>query len=82
MPGVRVRIDNFYASTPLTYLDYTGTESGSTYGILRDSSRPLETNLAHRTKIPNLFLAGQNTYSHGMLGVMMGSIVAANELLK
>lgn len=82
MPGTRIRIDSFYASTPLTYLDYTGTESGSTYGILHDSSRPLETHLTHRTKIPNLFIAGQNTYSHGMLGVMMGAIVAAGELLK
>lgn len=81
MPGTRIRIDTFYTSSPLTYLDYTGTEAGSTYGIMRDSARPLETNPTHRTKVPNLFQTGQNTYSHGMLGVMMGAIVTAGELL-
>ncbi|MDR2497903.1 MAG: FAD-dependent oxidoreductase [Tannerellaceae bacterium] len=81
MPGTRIRIETYYTSSPLTYLDYTGTEAGSTYGIVRDSARPLETNLTHRTKIPNLFQSGQNTYSHGMLGVMMGAIVTAADLL-
>jgi all-trans-retinol 13,14-reductase len=35
----------------------------------------------HRTKIPNLLLAGQNTNSHGILGVLVGTIVACSELL-
>ena len=81
MPGTRSRIETFYTSSPLTYLDYTGTEAGSTYGVMHDSTRPLETNLTHRTKIPNLFQTGQNTYSHGMLGVMMGAIVTSQEFL-
>lgn len=35
-PGIRSGIQNYYTSTPLTYLDYTGTEGGSMYGNARD----------------------------------------------
>ena len=34
-----------------------------------------------RTKVPNLYLTGQNVNSHGMLGVLVGAIVTCSELL-
>ncbi|GHV47220.1 all-trans-retinol 13,14-reductase [Bacteroidia bacterium] len=79
-PGTRANIEAYYTSSPLTYLDYTGTEEGSTYGLLHDSSNPLATKLSHRTKIPNLLLTGQNIHSHGILGVLAGAFITANEL--
>jgi len=33
-PGIRANIEAYYTSSPLTYLDYTGTIKGSMYGIL------------------------------------------------
>jgi all-trans-retinol 13,14-reductase len=35
----------------------------------------------HRTKIPNLLLTGQNINSHGILGVLVGTVVTCSELL-
>ena len=81
MPGTRQNIEKYYTSTPLTYLDYTGTEDGSMYGILRNCNEPIQTVVSQRTKIPNLFQVGQNINSHGILGVIIGSIITSGELL-
>jgi all-trans-retinol 13,14-reductase len=81
MPGIRNSIKRFYTSTPLTYLDYTGTEGGSMYGIAKDVRMGAACRVPHRTKIPNVFQTGQNINSHGMLGVLVGTIVTCSELL-
>jgi all-trans-retinol 13,14-reductase len=80
-PGFRKCIKKYYTSTPLTYRDYTGTVDGSMYGILKDSNDPIKTLISPRTKIPNLYLAGQNIILHGVLGVTIGSITTCSELL-
>jgi all-trans-retinol 13,14-reductase len=80
-PGTRACIDRYYTSTPLTYADYTGTEKGSMYGIFRDCTEPVRSVVAQRTKVPNLFQTGQNINSHGILGVIIGAIIASGELL-
>lgn len=80
-PGIKKNIKNIYTSTPLTYLDYTGTEGGSMYGIAKDVSLGAACRVPHRTKIPNLFQTGQNINSHGMLGVIVGSIVTCSEFI-
>jgi all-trans-retinol 13,14-reductase len=80
-PGIRNSIAAMYTSTPLTWRDYTGTREGSAYGILKDHNRPLESIVMPRTKIQNLFLTGQNTNVHGILGVTIGSIVTCAELV-
>jgi all-trans-retinol 13,14-reductase len=80
-PGVKENIESYYTSTPLTYKDYTGTKDGSTYGILRDCNFPTQTLVSQRTKIPNLFLTGQNINSHGVLGVTIGAIITCAEFL-
>lgn len=80
-PGLRNSIKHYYTSTPLTYRDYTGTEAGSMYGIIKDINRGAAYRVSHRTKIPNLFLTGQNINSHGALGVLVGTIVTCSELL-
>lgn len=80
-PGTRAAIKSYYTSTPLTYLDYTGTEKGSMYGYLADCHDLIRTRIFPQTKIPNLFLTGQNTNIHGMLGVMIGSVLTAQNLV-
>ena len=81
MPGTLQNIEKYYTSSPLTYLDYTGTGEGSMYGILRDCNEPIQSVVSQRTKIPNLFQVGQNINSHGILGVIIGSIITSGELL-
>jgi all-trans-retinol 13,14-reductase len=80
MPGTRSAIAEYYTSSPLTYLDYTGTEKGSMYGVLADCNNMLKTKVLPRTKVPNLLLTGQNINIHGILGVMIGAVITAGEL--
>ena len=80
-PGTLVAIEDSWTSTPLTYRDYTGTIEGSMYGIVHDKARLSQTTVSQRTKVRNLFLAGQNINSHGILGVTIGAILACSELL-
>jgi all-trans-retinol 13,14-reductase len=76
--GTLANVEAYYTSTPLTYLNYTGTIRGAAYGVLRDVHTP---RIVHRTKIPNLFFAGQNTNSHGIMGVIIGAVITCSELL-
>ena len=80
-PGLRSQIADYYTSTPLTYEDYTGTEGGSMYGIARDVSLGAACRVPHRTRVPNVFQTGQNINSHGILGVLVGTIVTCTEIV-
>lgn len=80
-PYLRESIEAYYTSTPLTYLDYTGTAEGSMYGNAKDIRMGGAYRVAQRTKVPNLYMTGQNINSHGMLGVLVGTIVTCSEFL-
>ncbi|MBR3677715.1 MAG: NAD(P)/FAD-dependent oxidoreductase [Alistipes sp.] len=80
-PGFTTAIECYFTSTPLTYLDYTGTEGGSMYGVVKDVNLGAAGRVPYRTKIPNLLLAGQNVNSHGIMGVIVGTIVTCSELV-
>lgn len=76
-PGFRKKIKKYYTSTPLTYRDYTATHQGAIYGNMRDCNNTLKTMLPVRSKVPNLYLTGQNINLHGVLGVSMGSLITS-----
>lgn len=80
-PNIRLGIKKYYTSTPLTYLNYTGTECGSMYGVAKDVKQGAACRVPHKMKIPNVFQTGQNINSHGMLGVLVGTIVTCSEFL-
>lgn len=80
-PGIRSTIECYETSSPLTYRDYTATKDGSMYGIIRDKNFPTQTLVSQRTKIPNLFMTGQNINSHGILGVTIGAALTCAEFL-
>ena len=80
-PGLRNNIADYYTSTPLTYQDYTGTEGGSMYGIAKDVSLGAACRVPHRTRVPNVLQTGQNINSHGILGVLVGTIVTCTEIV-
>ena len=75
IPNIRECIQSVHSSTPLTYRDYIGDTEGSLYGILKDSNSPARSMIAAKTKIPNLYLTGQNMIFHGILGVTIGAFV-------
>ena len=80
-PNIRQCIRHYHTSTPLTYLNYTGTPEGSAYGIARDISLGVSSHVPQRTKLPGLFLTGQNINSHGILGVLVGTVVTCSDIL-
>jgi len=80
-PEIVKNIKSIYASTPLTNRDYIGDTTGSMYGIEKDYHDPLKTMISPRTKIPNLFLTGQNINLHGILGTSLSAVLTCVMLL-
>jgi len=80
-PGIRNNIEKHFSSSPLTLRDYLFAVEGTMYGIVKDFRDPLRTYIAPKTKIPNLFLAGQSTNIHGVLGVTTGSFLTCSQLI-
>jgi len=80
-PGIRSKVVKTYTSTPLTFMDYTGTHEGSAYGIMKDCHAPLRSIILPRTKISNLFFTGQNLNLHGIMGVTAGSVITCSEII-
>lgn len=81
-PGLRKKIKKYYTATPLSYRDYIGNSDGSMYGIVKDYKNPLKTLISPRTKLPNLFLTGQNLNLHGILGAAMSALVTCTSFLR
>ena len=61
--------------------DYTGAVDGGLYGIAKDIDMGLSGRVSFRTRVSNLFLGGQSINSHGILGVIMGSMVVCDSIL-
>ena len=80
-PELRDGLEQCWTSTPLTYRDYTGAVGGGLYGIAKDVELGLSGRVPYRTRVRNLFLAGQSVNSHGILGVLVGSLVACDSIL-
>jgi all-trans-retinol 13,14-reductase len=80
-PGFRNCIKSYYTATPLSVRDYIGTDDGSLYGIVKDYREPLRTFISPRTKIPNLFLTGQNLNMHGVLGVSVSAVLTCSQII-
>ena len=80
-PGFRECISSYYVATPLTYRDYIGTKDGALYGIKKDFRDPLRTFISTKTRIPNLFITGQNLHMHGVYGVTVGAVITAGEIV-
>ncbi len=80
-PGLRNNTDKYYTATPLSFRDYIGNDDGSMYGIVKDRTNPLKTFISPRTKLPNLYLTGQNLNLHGILGAVMSGLVTCTAFL-
>jgi all-trans-retinol 13,14-reductase len=80
-PDLVKNIESWYASTPLTYRDYLATPDGSIYGVAKDCTNPIKTQISPNTRIPNLYLTGQNIKLHGVLGVALTALVTCSSIL-
>lgn len=80
-PGIRDCIKSIHTSTPLSYRDYIGGSKGNMYGYVKDSNNPMNTFIAPKTKLDNLYLTGQSINMHGVLGVTIGAVVTCSEIV-
>lgn len=74
-PNLRECILGVYSSTPITYKNYIGSCDGSMYGIRKNVTNTIASQINSKTRIPNLFLTGQNLVFHGILGTSIGALV-------
>jgi len=80
VPQVRGRIDYWEVSTPLSMQWFCGWERGELYGLDHDPARMRQGWLRPRTKIPGLWLTGQDIMSCGVSGAMMGGLASATAI--
>lgn len=79
--GLRDMTANVYASSPLTIRDFYHTKDGSMFGYRKDCGNLMLSRLSVQTRIGNLIMAGQNVNLHGICGVPLTSISAAESIL-
>jgi len=80
-PTLREAILAVYTSSSLTFRDYIGGIDGEIYGIEKDFTQGMMTNINTKTNISNLYLTGQNIIFHGILGATIGAILTSFHFL-
>jgi len=80
LPQLRGRIDYWEVSTPLSMQWFCGWERGELYGLDHDPARLQQRWLRPRTRVPGLWLTGQDVMSCGVTGAMMGGLAAATSV--
>ncbi len=75
-PGFRGMVAHYDVSTPLTMEYFQGNPAGAFYGVPCVPQRPSRPWSSNRTPVKNLYLAGADSLSPGVVGAMMGGIMA------
>lgn len=79
-PQLRGRVDYWEVSTPLSMQWFCGWGRGELYGLDHDPARLQQSWLRPRTRIPGLWLTGQDVMSCGVTGAMMGGLASATAI--
>lgn len=80
IPQIRTAITAAYCSTPLTIRDFLNSPEGTAYGIEKNAPEIIKCLIPPYTKIPNLFLTGQNTDIHGIYGTSISALLTLSHL--
>ena len=80
LPQLRGRVDYWEVSTPLSMQWFCGWNRGELYGLDHDPVRFGQDWLRPRTRIPGLWLTGQDIMSCGVAGAMMGGMASATAI--
>jgi len=81
LPQLRGRVDYWEVSTPLSMQHFCGYGRGELYGLDHDPERLRQGWLRPRTRIPGLWLTGQDVMSCGVAGAMMGGMASATSIV-
>jgi all-trans-retinol 13,14-reductase len=79
-PQLQGRVDYWEVSTPLSMQWFCGWGRGELYGLDHDPARLRQSWLRPRTKVPGLWLTGQDVMSCGVTGAMMGGLASATAI--
>ena len=77
LPGIRGMAEDISSASPLTVRDWYGNSSGGIYGLSREVANVFGNGISPRTKLGNLFLAGQDLKLHGLCGAWASALIAA-----
>lgn len=80
IPGLSQAIDVSWSSTPLTWRDYFGSLNGTAYGVCKDFKSPEGTILLPRTPLHGLYLTGQSSILHGIMGTTISGFISVESL--
>jgi len=77
LPQLEGKVDYFEVSTPLSTNWFSAYQRGELYGLEHTSERLQQDWLGPRTRIPGLWLTGQDTLTCGVTGAMMAGMLTA-----
>lgn len=80
-PGFRSMVEYSELGTPLTFEHFTAAPSGAIYGYPGTPDRYRKSWLAPRTSIRGLYLTGSDAALPGIMGALMGGVLAASRVL-
>jgi all-trans-retinol 13,14-reductase len=81
LPQLRGRVGYFEVSTPLSTEWFCEYRRGELYGLDHDPQRFRQDWLSPRTRIPGLWLTGQDVMSCGVVGAAMAGVAAATSIV-
>lgn len=81
LPQLRGKVDYFEVSTPLSTNWFGGYQRGELYGLEHTRQRLKQRWLRPKTKIPGLWLTGQDTLTCGVTGAMMSGMLTTMSMV-
>ena len=81
LPQVRGKVDYYEVSTPLSTNWFGGYQRGELYGLAHTQQRLKQDWLGPKSRIPGLWLTGQDTLTCGVTGAMMSGLITTMSMV-
>ena len=81
LPQLEGKVDYWEVSTPQTTNWFSGYSEGELYGLEHSAQRLQQDWLGPRTRIPGLWLTGQDTLTCGVTGAMMAGVLTTTAMI-
>ncbi|MBT8063467.1 MAG: NAD(P)/FAD-dependent oxidoreductase [Gammaproteobacteria bacterium] len=81
LPQLEGKVDYYEVSTPLSTEWFSGYRHGELYGLDHTPERMQQDWLGPRTRIPGLWLTGQDTLTCGVTGAMMAGLLTTTAMV-
>ncbi len=81
LPSLEGKVDYYEVSTPLSTNWFGGYQRGELYGLAHNAERLKADWLTPRTKLPGLWLTGQDILTCGVTGAMMAGLMTTTAMV-